>query len=686
MHAQLPQVVTLQLPPEPQIAEFLQNLWVFDKVAVTQEDARRTRLYRENLARQASENSAGDIADFIASLQLQVDIGVPDEQEWARVAQLTQRTNQFNFTTRRRNESEMRALAGKGAVVERVRVRDRFGDYGLVGVMISDTRDSTLLIDTLLVSCRVLGRGVEHTMLRHLGELAREGGLSCVELPCTRSARNEPAQAFADSVAAPYRLAEGGQLRYRIPVQAACEIRHQPGQDPRAVVEARKAEDAKATRTDPSLDAGTGRARRYAKLATVLTSGAGVLEALRSHQRRTRPLRERAVQAASPTERQLLTLWQELLNIEDLGVEDNYFALGGTSLLAARMFAEIARRFGVRLRLTTIVAAPTLRSLARALQSEQVTQAGDAASLLIELKAGGPMRLFLVHDGDGETLLYRNLAQRLPSALSVYGIEPRRLPGVPLAAGSIAEMARDYIVHVRRLQPAGPYRLGGLCAGAVIAYEMARQLQAAGEQVALVALMDAARPHAARRPGRISRERAQRFEQMLASLRETQGGSLARLGRALLGTTRKGMGLVRWTLQSRLQRLSVRRRFAMLRRLLAQHQPWPARTRPLSVREIYDSAESEYLPQPLVDAGVVLLRASQGLGEPNDIPYQSIYADETLGWRGLVSDLEVLDAEGGHSSMLQEPQVISLADALAERMLPRLERDPVQVVASSGAR
>ena len=379
-----------------------------------------------------------------------------------------------------------------------------------------------------------------------------------------------------------------------------------------------------------------------------LSSAQAVLTALHSGQRRTRVLRTRPVQPASPTERQLLSLWQELLNTDALGVEDNYFALGGTSLQAARMFAEIARRFGVRLRPTSIVAAPTVRALARALHAEEALQLDTPHPLLIELKAGGSMNLFLVHDGDGQTLVYRTLAQRLPAALSVYGIEPRRLARVPLAATSIEQMAHDYIVEVRRLQPSGPYRLGGLCAGAVIAYEMARQLQAAGERVALVALLDGARPGALRRS-------ADRFA-----------------------------GLARWTLQSPLQRLSVRLRFALLRQRLARGRAWPDRLPALSVREIYDSAESRYAPQPLSGAGTLLLRAREGLGEPDDTPCRLIYADETLGWRPLVPDLEVVDAEGGHASMLQEPQVISLARALAERMQSRTESDRTPATASSG--
>jgi FkbH-like protein len=201
VRAALPQVVTLQ-PPESEIAQFLSRMWAFDKISVTAEDTRRTEMYRENAARQSLEASTTDIGDFIASLGLVVDIASPSEDEWPRVAQLTQRTNQFNFTTLRRTESEIRSAASEaGSSVLRVRVRDRFGEYGLVGLVVAKAEGCRLLVDTLLLSCRVLGRGVEHAMLRRLGEIAAAQNLSRVDLPIIPTAKNEPAQAFAASVA-----------------------------------------------------------------------------------------------------------------------------------------------------------------------------------------------------------------------------------------------------------------------------------------------------------------------------------------------------------------------------------------------------------------------------------------------------------------------------------------------------
>src|SRR5207302_1266835 len=98
-----------------------------------------------------------------------------------RVAQLTQRTNQFNLTTRRRNEKDLAARLQSSPGLA-VRVSDRFGDYGLVGVMLYEIASAAVVVDSFLLSCRVLGRGVEHRMLARLGEIACENRASWVDL------------------------------------------------------------------------------------------------------------------------------------------------------------------------------------------------------------------------------------------------------------------------------------------------------------------------------------------------------------------------------------------------------------------------------------------------------------------------------------------------------------------------
>jgi len=664
MKAALPQVVTLQLPPEADIARFLAHLWVFDRVSVTVEDTRRTQMYRENAARQSLEDSTTDIGDFIASLDLVIDIAPPAESEWPRVAQLTQRTNQFNFTTARRNELEMRAAVDSGSLVLRVNVRDRFGDYGLVGLMVANTREGNLVVDTLLLSCRVLGRGAEHAMLRRLGEIAAELGLANVDLPYTPTPKNEPARAFAESVVAAFGSEVQKQILYRIPVIFARGITHRPGLDPDAVIKARKSEDRKSVDANSSTGAVSiaNRSERYSRLACDFASGRAVVNAVRAGSLQVRTLSGNLEEPATEIEQRLVSLWQEVLNVDKLGVEDDYFALGGTSLLAARMFAEIAESFAVKLPLTTILESPTVRALARHIE----LQAVEGSGILIELKRGGGRNFFLIHDGDGETLLYRNLARRLPDNLTVFGIEPRRLSRVPLAHTRIEDMARFYIKELRDKQPRGPYMLGGLCAGGVIAYEMASQLKSAGESVKLVALFDAAKPRARKRTGEMLKQRVKRLEEAFADVRGEQEKFGARLYSYIKAASHKLSSFLAWEFSSRAKRLATRVRFRLLHELLIRGRPWPSSLAALSVREIYDSAEARYLPKMLSDAGVLLVRAQSG--DAYDKPYREIYADDTFEWNSVAVDITVIDVKGGHSSMLQEPFVESLVSVLTPKV------------------
>jgi len=662
--AALPQVVTLQLPPEPEIAQFLAHLWVFDKIFVTDEDTRRTKMYRENTARQSLEGSTTDIGDFIASLELVTDIAPPAEAEWPRVAQLTQRTNQFNFTTLRRTELDMRSAAAGGSLVLRVNVRDRFGDYGLVGLMLADAREGNLVVDTLLLSCRVLGRGVEHAMVRRLGEFALEKGLSNVDLPLIPTAKNEPAQAFVESVAGAFKIDAANPILFRIPATFARGIMHRPGHDPDAVMKARKSEEKKGSAANSLSGAKSiaNRSERYSRLARDWVSGRAVADAVRARSLHARGLSGHLIEPSTETERRLVALWRELLNVVKLGVEDDYFALGGTSLLAADLFAEISQRFGVKLPLTTILEAPTVRALALRIEPQSV----ERSEVLIELKRGGTHNLFLIHDGDGETLLYRNLARRLPDDLTVFGIEPRRLSRVPLAHTRIEDMAKFYIEEMRNKQPRGPYMLGGLCAGGVIAYEMASQLKDVGETVKLVALFDAAKPRARKRSGQISKQRVRRLEAVFAGVRGEQGILVERLYASIKAAALKLRNFLAWEFSSRAKRLTTRVRFRLLHELLVRGRPWPSSLAELSVREIYDSAEARYLPKELSDAGILLLRAQSG--DEYDQPYREVYADDTFDWISVAGDITVIDVKGGHSSMLQEPFVESLVSVLTPKV------------------
>jgi thioesterase domain-containing protein len=282
----------------------------------------------------------------------------------------------------------------------------------------------------------------------------------------------------------------------------------------------------------------------------------------------------------------------------------------------------------------------------------------EHSSALVDLKLGGSRNFFLVHPGDGDPLFYSSLARHMTSDLAVFGIRPLSIPGVPIAHTRIEDMARFYVDEVRKKQPHGPYFLGGLCAGGVIAYEMSLQLSRAGESVELLALLEAVTPQV---PMRRLLTTKRHFSDMLARSRDK--GRLAKWSivvgalRVLAMTFARKIGEQgeRWWLHAR---------FCLLHQVLKRRRPWPRYIRELSPMQICESAGARYVPKPLSDTSVILVRAQRRSIIFDDIPYRIAYTDEKLGWGSLIENLTVIDVDGGHSTMLQEPFVGALAAAL----------------------
>jgi FkbH-like protein len=196
------------------------HFWALDNFAVTAEDKKRTRMYQENVSREKLRQEAVDFASFLASLNLQIDIQPVTEAVMPRVAQLVARTNQFNVSSIRRTQREIEQMIEQenyGCLT--VEVRDKFGDYGLVGVVMYKTDEECLTVDTLLLSCRVLGRGVEYRMLARLGELAKEQGAKDVRVLFRPTERNRPAMEFLDRIGADNKQTLDGDTYYVYPAE-----------------------------------------------------------------------------------------------------------------------------------------------------------------------------------------------------------------------------------------------------------------------------------------------------------------------------------------------------------------------------------------------------------------------------------------------------------------------------------
>lgn len=206
-------------------------------------------------------------------------------------------------------------------------------------------------------------------------------------------------------------------------------------------------------------------------------------------------------------ERRLAGFWEELLGVQDVGAEDSFFDLGGHSLIAVRLFSMVRKAFRVDFPISVLFEAPTIRRCA-ALIAERTGYTGEdvpAAPKTPERRfthlvpmhdgEGGPRRpFFLVAGMFGNVLNLRHLAHLLGADRPFYGLQAKGLYGGEAPHDSIEAAARDYIAEMRQVQPEGPYMVGGFSGGGITAYEIARQLEAMGEQVSLCVLLDTPLP------------------------------------------------------------------------------------------------------------------------------------------------------------------------------------------------
>ncbi|BAY12152.1 non-ribosomal peptide synthetase [Calothrix sp. NIES-2098] len=194
----------------------------------------------------------------------------------------------------------------------------------------------------------------------------------------------------------------------------------------------------------------------------------------------------------NPTESKLAAIWAEVLNIERVGIHDNFFDLGGNSLVAVRVVEQIRQQFQLDLSLATLFLNPTIESLATSLSTKTESL---ACSPLVSIQPhGSNPPFFCVHPIFGVIFPYYELAHHLGNNQPFYGLQSLGMDAKNPPLTSIEDMATRYIEALRQVQPKGPYFLGGWSFGGWVAFEMAQQLQKSGDEVALLAMLDTLAP------------------------------------------------------------------------------------------------------------------------------------------------------------------------------------------------
>ena len=370
------------------------------------------------------------------------------------------------------------------------------------------------------------------------------------------------------------------------------------------------------------------------------------------------------VAARDELERHLTEIWQEVLGIQPIGIKDNFFALGGHSLLAMGMFAQIEQKLGEHLPLTTLLQAPTIEQLATIIHQKahqfepqqtkmeiegvahhtsQSEELASGSSLVPLQPNGSKPPLFCVHALGFSVLYYRNLAHYLGMEQPFYALQPQGLDGKQPLLNRIEDMAARYIQQIQTIQPNGPYFLGGASFGGWVAWEMAQQLVAQGQKVALLALFDTAGSGFFKRvplPKRVW----------------NHFNSLLKLGPTYLHKQIKGKSkwLEIWLKQKQTIHKST------------SHSPQTLGPSPthnelkLIVEAANKHAQKNYVLR-VYSGLVVCFRATT-----NPPASEGWELDPYMGWRHLVDGvLEIYPVPGDHDSMFREPHVRVLAEQLS---------------------
>lgn len=197
----------------------------------------------------------------------------------------------------------------------------------------------------------------------------------------------------------------------------------------------------------------------------------------------------------SSTEATVLDVWRRALALGDIHIGDNFFDLGGHSLIAIKMLSELNATFDVALTVDALFASPTVRSLAARIDAKDEGDV-ESSALLVDItsKCAGRPPFFCVHGAGGNVMNFHALAQALEDDVSVVGIQAVGIDGLTAPLASIEEMSTRYLAEVLARQPQGPYFLGGYSGGGVVAYDMAQRLIARGETVAALVMFDSYPP------------------------------------------------------------------------------------------------------------------------------------------------------------------------------------------------
>lgn len=364
----LPDVTTILLPDDPEnIPTFLNNVWAFDTSSENSEiSSSRTEMYRREKNRNNQRSNSRSLADFVDSLRLDIRISDIDESIFGRASELLLRTNQFNFSGIRMSVAQISEWLKKSEnQIYMIKVTDRFGDYGVVGLAVMVIKDSDVELRNMVLSCRSLGRGVEHYMLNFLVDRARAMGKKQLLMNVKKTEKNQPALDFLCEVIGgdvKNEAQRGGEISLFIDVDSyvdICVSDHEKEQ-----VESRSENNGEIqyhfnAYFNSSL---------YQDIADNFHEFSKVVSLVGSEKRTlSRSIHTSYQPPVGEVEKKLASVWSSLLNLPEgsIGRQDGFFNLGGHSLLATQLISRIYTVFDIEITLHQIFEDDCLQEISK---------------------------------------------------------------------------------------------------------------------------------------------------------------------------------------------------------------------------------------------------------------------------------------------------------------------------------
>ena len=382
-----PEVMTLQIPKdEGHIKRFLDNVWIFDHVRLTEEDKKRTQMYKENVQREKYREDALSLKDFLDGLKLNIKISNPATEQNSRVSQLTFRTNQFNFTTIRRTETEVNNFLDNNQnhclITE---VSDRFGDYGLTGVLFYSIAEKTLKVDTFLLSCRVLGRGIEYRILSELGKIALENNMDFIQIKYIPSLKNRPALDFIEKIGTNFKTEISDGLLYLFPAEYLTNLSYSLSSSIQETIDEIENENEIDNKSINKRMKSSNLSDQMQRIAENFNSNSLIYKAVETFKvSKLEPDSSNFLQPNTDREKQISLIWQKVLGRTRVGLNDNFFEIGGTSLKAVQLIALIKKELGINLSIVKLFECPTVGLLSKRLIENEASEIAGASEEIAE--------------------------------------------------------------------------------------------------------------------------------------------------------------------------------------------------------------------------------------------------------------------------------------------------------------